>query len=646
MSNTSFSFIDDITESESEIENVDSDIEIIDEVVKRKRTLKDSNIAKVSKKSKPDPIEDMWVNEYTPEKISDVCVHKKKIKDLETEIQNLINKRDGTRILVVSGPSGCGKSTSVKILAKSIMETRLNAIRRMMMSSEIGDKIYAQNNDYIVEFNILKESRLGNSTVRYFGEFLSQCKLLTGINEKCVIVEELPNLFHKETLFYFRKAMLDWLNTDSQYRLPPLIFCISEYDIANDDSNWNGGFTLDNTFKVETVLGYEVMKYLDNGLRRIMFNKVAVSFIKNAIIRITQVRRIKRDTIVNNKITEMSKLGDLRNAINTFEFWYKFQYGKDGFGEGEDIEGKGGVLDIFHSIGKVIYGTKHEEEEWINFQKRHNVKLLNTTQVSKYAISADTISSEIMSDVNGFNLSVLENYQHLNPPICEELNKMMDIMSLSDNMITMGKGKGDIMKNIAFYDCYGLRNVFDKMKGKGSSEKYSRKMNFSRDKKLNSRRNKTIKDIQEFQEIYHSRGIFCSGNIANLIDGYYVSIIMNSFKLRMKIYNKIGDLKVGKIERVGGEFNNTIAVSDKLVDEIADAVEEVPVGGIKDLKFLQDAYFGAVVAGDDEDDGEGYEIDSDPIENSDECSETDHIQNKDDDDDEFSDDSLVLEMFE
>ena len=46
-----------------------------------------------------------------------------------------------------------------------------------------------------------------------------------------ILVEELPNIYHLETLKKFRDAIRDWIyQDDNGFSLPPLIICLSEIE--------------------------------------------------------------------------------------------------------------------------------------------------------------------------------------------------------------------------------------------------------------------------------------------------------------------------------------------------------------------------------------------------------------------------------
>lgn len=630
---------------------------------------------------------DIWVNETKPKSIVDLCIHKRKLEDLRKEIDELVFSKSDSKVLIVSGPSGSGKSTSVKLMAHSAMKSKIELLKQQVVGSEISDTYGTSidsSDDFIVDFNILKDSHSGNSSVTYFGEFLDQCKMLTGFNEKCVVIEELPNIFHKETHVAFQRAIKSWLDSDSNFQLPPLIICITEYDIEND-LNWSSGtsFTIDNTVKVETVLGYKLMQYENNGWKRVRFNKVAKTFLKKALSRALSLEGIKKNKVIELQVERLSSLGDLRNAINTLEFWFKFQY-ESGVAKDYDedsIDGKETGLDIFHSIGKIIYGTKHEKEEFEDFRKRHNIKI-DVSQVESDVVTVDNVSSEVMSHLTRFNLCCLENYSLTNPPICDDLNRLMDILSISDDMVKRsgGYGNSSVLQNTSFYNCFGLRIHCQSLKEQGegnlplnSSSRGKKRVIFSRDSKLRKKLHTIQNEIFDYQK-KREKSMVSAKAYAHLnqletvlIDGFYQSNILSSYKYKYQRYLK--GQNILKMERIGGKFTNSITADDefKVDNEEENEEDEYDEGPKKasghvagaGSESAEDEYFGvksfgaadSIEATDGADEFSGGELDSDPIEeDSDEEDNGDKLgrgrNEENDDDDFFSDDSAVVnELF-
>lgn len=635
--------------------------------------IKDSNW-----KSKRPKIESQstWLMNSAPNRVDDLCIHGKKIDDLTKELADLVNNRKN-KILVVSGPAGIGKSTSVKIIANLMIGNQLDRLLEYGLS-ELDNSLQIDNN-HIVEFNISSGSHMGNSSVEYFTEFLDQCKLLTGLNEKCVIIEELPNLFHKETHHKFQQALLDWIQSDPSVALPPLVLLVTEFDVGSDQ-DWNDcSFTIDNFVKVETVLGYKLLSFENYGWRRIRFNRVAKKFLKNALKRTLSIENVPVTSAVNKKVELLAGLGDLRNAINELEFWYKFQYDPTNKNVFNTIDGKESGIDTFHSIGKIVYGSKHPEEEFEDFKKRNNLRI-TMDRIDPNLVTAVNISTEVSLGLNRFNLCCLENYSVLNPIVDEKLCDLMDVFGVSDMILQRGNmfNQSNIAQNTSFYSCYGLRTIFDKLEtdSVGNTNFKNKKLKFSRDSKFQKKLRTMNIEIEEFKERRMKRLMLDVENYTHLnklecatIDGYYQSSIFDSFKFKLNMYQKTGKPPKFKISRIGGNFTNSIVADENFViDE-----DEDNIGRKASLKDLEENYFGIIKREEVDDEYYGGEYESDPIEDSDDekapgpitglvtddesnnstnpKTNNHNYNNKnnnndndddDDDDDVFSDDSIVL----
>lgn len=598
-----------------------------------------------------------WAIECIPESKAELCIHKRKIDDLEKNISDLIYQRSKTRMLVVSGPSGSGKSTAVKLLAGEIMSRKLSLYRQNMLGSEISDnlnKSTGSSEDHIVEFNILSESSAGKSSVSYFSEFLSQCKLLTGLNEKCIIVEELPNIFHKDTHSNFQGAIWDWISSND-IRLPPLIMCLTEFDIDNDlDYNNGTTFTIENTVKVETVLGHKLMLLENNGWKRIKFNRVAKTFLRKALERACKVEEVQRNRHIDEQIDTLSNLGDLRNAINSLEFWYNYQYDPN-----EEVEysslGKGVGMNLFHSIGKILYNTKHKSEEVEEFRKRHNIT--DYHRIDPHLAVADNVSSEVMSHLIRFNLCCLENYACITSNVSQELNEFMEILSVSDNLIqrSSSSSQSSILNNASFFSCYGMRHQCELMiRGNDNSRMSLQAGNackglvYSRDSKLKKRQRSTMLEVAEHLTRRELRMIrrrtfanICALDFI-LIDGYYQPFIFSSFKFRYMMYQR-GKMLDRPVERIGGRFTNTLTADDEIIAEEDDHNAASKVA----ITLLEDVYFGSEEhMSSSEHDDDGGEFASDPIEDSSDEVFIENTGEEEEDADVFSDNSEVMRLFE
>ncbi|TID23875.1 hypothetical protein CANINC_003167 [Pichia inconspicua] len=567
-----------------------------------------------------------WLEASVPVTVKELGVHTRKVTDLRRALTKLISGQCESRMVVVSGPSGNGKSTTVKLLVKELMQEKAKKWANNASVSALESTV-SGGDQYIVEFSISSDSHIGNSSTRYFGEFMDQCKLLTGVNERCVVIEELPNLFHTETHREFHRVLSEWLCTDPMINLPPIVLIVSEFDIAMENE-WRGraAFTIDNFVKVETVLGRAIMSSENVLWERVRFNRVAPTIMKKALQRVLNIEGVSNDqSDVCETLEYLSSFGDLRNGINELEFWYRFKRGSDGDGVGE---GRESGREMFHAIGKIVYGTKHGDMEVTEFCKRFNVKGRRIGSIDIDMATAANVSVDIGNGITSFNLSCLENYGVLGNSVDERVYDLLDVFGQIDVMLGRNGNSfsNQYVENVSFYSCYGMRIACRKAVRTGEAS--NKKLVFSRDSKLQRKLRLTKQEVEEFTTRRRSR-LLRNGNYANLsgiecatMDGYYIGAIMGSFKAKQRIYERKGKVSNGSRIRVGGEFTNLIVAEEKM--DIDDESEE----GLVDVnvKEYEDAFFSEVEKFESED-----EFESDPIENS-------------DDSDEFSDDSIEGEL--
>ncbi|KAG1077113.1 hypothetical protein G6F42_025062 [Rhizopus arrhizus] len=89
-------------------------------------TLPDSPSQRSTKRrrstSTEEPQNYLWVDQYEPKSVTDVCVRAEKVKELQNAIEfSSIGAGQGhTKVLLLSGQCGIGKSTLVRLLCKSM----------------------------------------------------------------------------------------------------------------------------------------------------------------------------------------------------------------------------------------------------------------------------------------------------------------------------------------------------------------------------------------------------------------------------------------------------------------------------------------------------------------------------------------------
>ncbi|ODV62418.1 Rad24p ASCRUDRAFT_74800, partial [Ascoidea rubescens DSM 1968] len=71
--------------------------------------------------------------------------------------------------------------------------------------------------------------------MKSFPEFLNSIKYRVNNNLSVILIEDLPNIFHKQTREIFQNSLIQWLNIDSNQNLPPIIISISEFTFNDSD---------------------------------------------------------------------------------------------------------------------------------------------------------------------------------------------------------------------------------------------------------------------------------------------------------------------------------------------------------------------------------------------------------------------------
>lgn len=230
-----------------------------------------------------------WVDKYRPLVASKACVNPKKLAEVRHALELMVSGSSATRILVVSGPPGSSKSTVVELVAR-----------------ELGPLI---------------EYPGGN-----FRDFLNGCRHVNGV----IMVEELPNVFHGDTLDEFRACLAEWLYGR---RGPPLVLVLSEIDMPSDARI----YSVETCLCVETLLGRSLASAA--GVQRIRFLHIAKTFMERTLKGICAAEGLPHSAID-------ALGGDIRLAVCNLEFWAL------PLSVGRDL-----LLLLFHAVGKVVHSS-------------------------------------------------------------------------------------------------------------------------------------------------------------------------------------------------------------------------------------------------------------------------------------------------
>lgn len=393
---------------------------------------------------------DPWYQIYSPKRLVDVAIHKRKLKDVSEVLESMLEgNHTHPRILLLTGPSGSSKSTLITRLAQQLVPRY-----RTLGSANILQS-YRTNDENIVEYNsgILYN---GISHAESFQEFLCQAKYRVGSHLSMILVEDIPNVFHMGTRHAFQKQLLEWLYC-SDTVLPPLVICLTECDIESESGNFES-FGVDSTFTAESVLGKEVLSH--PKLRRIKFNPINNSLMKRHLMNLCVVneaplRRVEKWAQREDFVDHLARLtGDIRSGIASLQFWATstgttLTLARDNF------------VSYFHAVGRVLHGSHEtpDDNEMINL---------------------------LISDCKGqlsnhyFRLGLLENYGQVK-------KGRYDIRAAC--RITDSLSQSDIMEEVPEALEYAMRNVRATFHGIHSEGNNHGKANFPREWKIRKSQN-------------------------------------------------------------------------------------------------------------------------------------------------------------
>lgn len=323
-----------------------------------------------------------WYQLYRPGTIAEVCVHKKKVTEVREALEKILQGESGTRILLLTGPSGCCKSTVVGQLANELVpKYRTRKTSSLSMAHGGTDNLVEFEND---------TSTSGTSHMSEFQEFLAQAKYRSGPNLSLILVEDLPNVFHAGTRKSFQDQLLEWLYVSND-ALPPLVICLTECEIDNDNDKANA-YGVDYSFTAETILGKEVLSH--PRLKRIKFNPINTTLMKKALMNLCV--KNKPTLVSTNKWSEKERVvnevarstGDIRSGVTILQFWATSMVDTP-------LLARESFVSYFHALGRILHGSKDIEDD---------NEMINTLVLN---------SKGHLSHTN-FSLGILENYSSFN----------------------------------------------------------------------------------------------------------------------------------------------------------------------------------------------------------------------------------------
>lgn len=456
-----------------------------------------------------------WVDKYAPTQSKDICINPRKLKEVREALESMVSGKLNCRLLVLSGPSGSSKSTVIKCLAQEILESK-------PQSSGLVE--------YIDSFN--EEGPLPTQ----FSEFLNSCRYYVGSNLAVVFVEDLPNVFHEETLFKFRKAIKEWIFASPEVTMPPLVLSLTELDSISERDQLRV-YNIDNCLTVETLLGRNLLQSAsyENRIQRVKFLPLAKTFLTKTINRIASAERILGVQKQNKDFFQsLYESGDIRSLINNLEFWASSARLIRSSSNRET------QITLFHAIGKIIYSSSDKLDENLS---------------AAYSSIQNVLDN--YNNISLVKLGLLENYHNYNGLDFDVsvAAKITDSLSLCDSFV-----------NVPELEEYSLLVARTELGNVEVKPLRALPMKFPRHFQLLKERNKVQMEL--YMYIRYIKAFSILFDDANLLDGYLVPEILNSFRYKMK-----HDPTKERYDRIGGKLKKLFAESTADVMENEEEAE-------------------------------------------------------------------------
>jgi cell cycle checkpoint protein len=383
-----------------------------------------------------------WAERFAPTNLDELVVHKKKVADVRTWLENVMNGKMRQRLLILKGAAGTAKTTTVRLLAKS-MECNVLEWRNPVGSVASSDGFQSMSAQF--EEFMGRGGKFGQLDIFSGNEPVASKPDTKPLDRRktIILVEEFPNTFARAStaLQSFRSAILQYLasntpplsmmyNNAIQEPITPVVMIVSETLLTTTSASAD-------SFTAHRLLGPEILQH--PGVGTIEFNAIAPTLLAKALELVIQKESRKsgrRKTPGPQVLKKLGEVGDIRSAIGSLEFlclrgdldgdWgSKVAFGKAKRGskdvaltkmEQESLElvtRREASLGIFHAVGKVVYNKRDEPPPKINVNEDvenlpSHMSLLSRPRRSQ--VMVDELIDETGTDTQTFVAALHENY--------------------------------------------------------------------------------------------------------------------------------------------------------------------------------------------------------------------------------------------
>ncbi|KAK9465152.1 Rad17 cell cycle checkpoint protein-domain-containing protein [Lipomyces arxii] len=367
---------------------------------------------------------ELWVEKYAPKGFSSIALHKKKYQDVKDWFESVFSGRLKQRVLLLCGPAGTSKTALLSVLSRELNFDIIEWTNPGSVADyEPGTEYMSLSglfSDFLAKSQAFSAADMTTEVLENEDVFDIRASTLRMRKRRVILIEDIPSVLF--TVSQAQRAFLDaiavFLNASAPHS-PPMVIVISELDPRDDSSGLS-------TFSADSILGRDITHH--PMLTKLQFNPVNKTLITRTLRDIAtqegfileQFKRRNKNTLnkgVDEVIGGLAELGDIRSAINAFQWWATT-------GAKVDSCGRETYLELFHAVGKILYNKSD-------------------------AVGDITVEDAILQSVPVSSLvpSLFENY----PPSCGEASQLeacSSLLSDSDLLLAVGGTVGRRMTEI------------------------------------------------------------------------------------------------------------------------------------------------------------------------------------------------------
>ncbi len=377
-----------------------------------------------------------WAERFAPVNLGELAVHKKKVADVRTWLEEVMAGRMRQRILLLKGAAGTGKTTTVQLLAKA-MDCGVLEWRNPVGTVASADGYLSMAGQF--EEFMGRGGKFGQLDIFSSGETVQSKPEIKPLDRRknIILIEEFPNTFTRSSsaLQSFRATILQYLasntpplwmmNNISQEPVTPVVMVISETLLTTTSASAD-------SFTAHRLLGPEILQHPGVGI--IEFNAIAPTLLAKALEVIVQKESRtsgRRKTPGPLVLKKLGEVGDIRSAIGSLEFlclrgdidgdWgAKVAFGKKKASKDhamtkmeedslELVTRREASLGIFHAVGKVVYNKRDEVAQVSDVEKLPGF-LSVYSRPKRSQVAVDELIDETGTDTQTFVAALHENY--------------------------------------------------------------------------------------------------------------------------------------------------------------------------------------------------------------------------------------------